>query len=382
MQFKQVLSLALASSVSAQSTESLTNALNGQNSSLSTLNSLLQSTGLGTQLSAMRNVTILAPDNNALAALLNNTGAVSTLTDTSAIAALLQYHILNGTYMADSFNDKAMFIPTALTNQSYANVTGGQRVEALTSDGNVTFYTALKQNSTVVTPNVNFTGGVIHIVNTLLSIPQNDTITLSDANLTAAAGAIRASGLERGLGDMSDITIFAPNNEAFNSVGSVLANLSTEGLASVLGYHVVNNSVLYSTDFSNQTLRSSSGEDLRITVLNGTVFVNAARVTVPDIFVSNGVVHVIDQVLNSANSTETPDASATSVMPAYTSASTGTAGIPFTSGIATPTTTFPAATSGGAGAASSSKSNPAMPMKTGAVGAAALFGGAAILANF
>ncbi|KAI1870581.1 uncharacterized protein JN550_005124 [Neoarthrinium moseri] len=374
------LFLALAGIVSSQSTQSLTDALNGQNSSLSTLNSLLQSTGLGPALNNLKNVTLLAPNNDALSALLNNTDAAATLSDTGALTALLNYHVINGTFYADSFGNSSVFAATHLTNESYANVTGGQRVEARASDGSVVFFSAYKENATVVTPNVNFTGGTIHIIDSVLTIPMNVTDTLSKSNLTAAAGAIRTANLEKVLGDLRDVTIFAPNNDAFNAIGNLAANMSTDDLAKILGYHVINGTVAYSTDLRNQTVTSSSGQELRITVEDGAVFVNAARVTIPDLLVSNGVVHVINQVLNPANSTETPDATATSAPPAFSGASSGTAGVPFTSGISTPTTTVPAATSGG-GAATSSTSNPGMPMKTGAVGAAALFGGAALFAN-
>ncbi|KAK6073960.1 fasciclin domain-containing protein [Seiridium cupressi] len=378
MQLKRTLPLALASSVTAQSTTSLTDALGAQNSSLSTLNGILQSSGLGQRLSSLSNVTILAPNNDALNALLNQTGAAATPADNAALTALLNYHVLNGTQYADNIGNTSVFIPTYLTNETYANITGGQRVEARMSDNNVTFFSALKQNASVVTANLNFTGGVIHIIDGVLSIPENVTDTLSNANLTAAAGAIKAANLD--VGSMRDVTIFAPNNDAFNAVGSVLANLSTEDLASTLGYHVIENNVAYSSGLQNSTLTTMNGKDVTISVINGTVFVNSAKVTVPDLLVSNGVVHVIDQVLNPGNTTATPDPTASSATPAYTSASSGTAGVPFTSGVATPTTTFPAATSGGS--AATSTSNPGAPMKTAAVGAAALFGGAAMLANF
>lgn len=80
-----------------------------------------------------------------------------------------------------------------------------------------------------------------------------------------------------------------------------------------------------------------------------------------------------------------PNASATSQSAAFSGASSAT-DVPYTSGVPTPTT----AIQGGAGAAqssaaaggatSSSKSGAAMPMRTGAIGAAALFaaGGAFI----
>lgn len=143
--------------------------------------------------------------------------------------------------------------------------------------------------------NLNFTGGVIHIIDRVLSVPQNLTDTLSNANLTAAAGAIETADLAPAVGMLQNITVFAPDNAAFSDIGSVLANLSADALRSTLGYHVVENAVVYSADVMNSTLRAQNGDELNVYNINGTVFVNAARVTIPDLLISNGVVHVIDQ---------------------------------------------------------------------------------------
>ncbi|KAI1138386.1 FAS1 domain-containing protein [Hypoxylon sp. FL0543] len=377
MQYKQLLPLALASVASAQ-TPSLTDALGSQNSTLSSLNALLGSDSrFADALNNLQNVTILAPSNDAFGALNDTT---SLLTDTGYLQALLSYHVLNGTYHNTSFTNQSVFIPTTLTNSTYTNVTGGQVVEARLYDNNVTFFSALKQNASIVTANVNFTGGTIHVIDRLLYIPQNVTDTLSNANLTAAEGAINTANLTDSVLNTHDITVFAPDNDAFNAIGSIISNLTSDDLTSIIGYHVINGSVNYSTQLQNTTLTTVNGQNVTITVENGTVWVNSAKVTVPDVLIANGVVHVVDQVLNPNNTSATPDPSATTTTPAFTSASSGTAGIPFTSGVTTPSTTFPAATSAG-GSASSSSSGAAMPMKTGAVGAAALFGGAAVFAN-
>lgn len=314
-----------------------------------------------------------------MSALLNQTNAAMLLTDTSALMAVLNYHMLNGTLYADSFGNTSSFHATYLTNESYSTVEGGQRVEARTSDGIVNFFGAFKQNASVVTPNLNFTGGVIHIVDAILPIPEDLGSTLTESNLTAASGAVSTAKLEQGLDDLSDVTIFVPDNDAFNAIGSILSNISTDDLSNVLNYHVVEDTVAYSSGLQNTTLTAKNGDKLTIAVIDGEVYVNAARVTVPDLLISNGVVHVINQVLNPANTTATPDTAASTAAPAFSGASTGTAGVPFTSGVATPTTTHPAATSGGTAATSSSKAG--VPMQTAAVGAAALFGGAAMLLN-
>ncbi|KAI1157963.1 FAS1 domain-containing protein [Nemania serpens] len=379
MHFKQLLIPTLVPAVVAQNVPNLTDALAGENSTLSSLNAYLQQNPqLLQSIGNAQNVTILAPNNDAVNAAINNTDYSSPYISPGDIQALLSYHVLNGTYYASDISNTSQFISTLLTNTSFTNVTGGQRVECVSDNKNLTFISALRQNVTAVRTNINFTGGTIHIVNGILSVPQNLTDTLVDANLTACVGAIAAANQTQNLTEVNKATIFAPNNEAFHAIGSVLGNQSTEQLDQILGYHVVNGTVAYAPDFQNSTMRAKNGEDINIAVINGQIFVNSARVTVPDILYANGVIHVIDQVLNPNNTSATPTPSATTAGPAYTSASSGATGIPYTSGVTTPTTTFPAATS--AGGVTPSR-GIAVPMKTGAVRAAALFGGAAVLAN-
>lgn len=121
--------------------------------------------------------------------------------------------------------------------------------------------------------------------------------TAGAANLTSLRGAANATNLLDTINDTPDITIFAPTNEAFNSVGDSLEGLSEEDLGNVLGYHVVTGTVGYSSTLENgTTLEASNGGTLEITIdANGTVFVNSARVVTPNVLVANGVVHVIDK---------------------------------------------------------------------------------------
>jgi uncharacterized surface protein with fasciclin (FAS1) repeats len=97
------------------------------------------------------NITVLAPSNEALADFLNSSAGTAAAGIPSAVEALLTYHVLNGTYPASAFTNTSQFIPTLLTNSSYANVTGGQRVEAVFNGTNVEIFSGLLQKSTVIT---------------------------------------------------------------------------------------------------------------------------------------------------------------------------------------------------------------------------------------
>ena len=132
-------------------------------------------------------------------------------------------------------------------------------------------------------------------MDTVLSVPQNISATLVGANLTALAGAATQANLVAPLSSLRDVTIFAPNNAAFGAIGSATANLTTQQLAGILSYHVVNGTVGYSTALTNTTLRTLGGQNLTISVNNGSVFANSAKVVLADVLVANGVVHVIDK---------------------------------------------------------------------------------------
>ncbi|KAL1898265.1 hypothetical protein Sste5346_003673 [Sporothrix stenoceras] len=381
MLFKNLLPA--AAFVTGATAASLSDVLASQNSTLSTLNSLLASNpDIVKTLSDASDITLLAPSNDALSKFLSNpSNAATVVSQTGLLDALLSYHVLNGTLYASNFTNSSIFVPTWLSNSSYANVTGGQVVEAsLTNGSNVTFWSALKQNSTVSQANLNFTGGTLHIIDTVLSIPGDLNSTLVASNLTSADGALQKAGsdLTSKLAGLHNVTVFVPSNSAFSDIANIAGNWTSNQVADILNYHIIDGTVDYSTLFKNNTQAATlGGGNVTFTVDNGTIFVDSARIIEKDVLLSNGVLHVIDGVLNPKNTTAKPNTSGSTDAPAFSGASAASNSVPFTSGVPTPTTTVPAAT----GVSSSKSTGLAIPIQTGAVGYAALFGGAAILAN-
>lgn len=133
MQFKHLSFAALAATASAQS---LTNALNSQPSLSNLTTYLTLFPSLLSQLESLTNVTILAPNNMAFEALLNNTPSLAS--NSGLLESVLTYHVLNGSYA--NFSSSPEFVHTALMNTTYANVTGGQVVEAIGTSNGTTFY--------------------------------------------------------------------------------------------------------------------------------------------------------------------------------------------------------------------------------------------------
>merc|ERR1712039_997628 len=296
-----------------------------------------------------------------------------------------------------------IFAPTYLNSSMYSNVTGGQVVEARMQDDEVQFVSGHKQVSTVAQPNVNYTNGVVHIIDDVLMIPGNLTSTAQNANLTAFLGAAVNASVASTLLGAEDLTIFAPSNAAFQDIGSLVGNLTMDQLANILSYHVIEGTVAYSSDLSNTSLTTLQGDDVEITIANGAVMVNNATVTNANILFAGGVIHVIDQVLN-PNSSSSSNSSSSGSDNAF-GATSSASEVPFTSGQPTQTTTYTELVTstdrvvesqtptGGAGngdsdssdsdsdSSSSSTDGAWIAKPTGAMGAAALFGGAAFLAG-
>jgi len=113
--------------------------------------------------------------------------------------------------------------------------------------------------------------------------------------------AVKAAGLVDTLKGAGPFTVFAPTDEAFAKLpnGTVDALLKDiPKLKKILTYHVVSGKVK-AADFS-LTLKSATtveGSDVKIDASNGSVKVNDATVSTPDVAADNGVIHIIDTVL-------------------------------------------------------------------------------------
>lgn len=234
----------------------------------------------------------------------------------------------------------------------------------------------------------------MHVVDRVLTIPASVSATATQARLSALVGALSATDLVDTIDSASDVTIFAPSNAAFEAIGSAAADLSTDQLAEILQYHVIQGTVAYSTDITPGSIETLGGGEVTITVEDGAIFVNAARVIYPDQLVSGGVVHIIDSVLNPNNASAAPEPGSDAPVVQFQGASSAALGA-LTSGVPAPSASSYGAldsitasmTMSATGSAAPSSSGPVMatgaaPIQTAMVGAAALFGGAAVMANW
>tara|TARA_B100000941_G_C28468930_1_gene535267 strand:- start:80 stop:1432 length:1353 start_codon:yes stop_codon:yes gene_type:complete len=161
-------------------------------------------------------------------------------------------------------------------------------------------------NAMVVTPDVQTSNGVIHVVDKVLiptatpnDIPRTAQCTGSHATLVDAV--IQAELLTTLQGE-GPFTVFAPTDQAFVDAGINLAALNTEEgkaqLTEILLHHVyISEAVLSSQITDGAVLTMANGDNITITITDGSVMIGDATVTLADVATSNGVIHVVDKVI-------------------------------------------------------------------------------------
>lgn len=128
-----------------------------------------------------------------------------------------------------------------------------------------------------------------------------DTASQADGFSTLLT-AIDAAGLTETLKGEGPFTVFAPTNEAFEAMDQdVLADLlkpeNSAALAAVLTFHVVPGTVMYDDMNDGDTLTTVADLPLTITGSGDAKQVDEVSIVGSDIPASNGVIHVVDQVI-------------------------------------------------------------------------------------
>lgn len=263
--------------------------------------------------------TVFVPNDGAFITLLNDLDM--SLNDLLANRALLQgvlnYHVVPGIYTAEDIRSGAMGLETA---QGSAITFGYD---------NLTSRVTLNNGAaSIEQPDIRTSTGIIHVIDNVLlppnatelllnPVPVDETSpaagpdktleTISEETFVVLTEAVRAAGLTEEL-MRGEYTLFAPNDGAFltflNDQGMSYNQLLADQtlLQSVLTYHLVPGTVTVEDIQAGQnSLQTVNGATLNFGFNPGTsrVTINGGTASVehPDIFASNGVVHIIDNVL-------------------------------------------------------------------------------------
>ncbi|WP_462248697.1 fasciclin domain-containing protein [Ekhidna sp.] len=267
--------------------------------------------GLSDDLASANAITVFAPNDAAFAAALDAYGVttldqlVAELGGIDNLETVLGFHVVGAVAFASDLAEGDQTLTTLAGLDLTVNKSGN----------NVTVTDANGAISSVVTADVSIENGVVHVIDGVL-LPTLELPSVVDAStgagLTTLLDAVTAAELGTTLTSAESITVFAPTNDAFGGLlerydaadlDELVNIIGLEAVSEVLKFHIVP-AVAFSHDLEegNQTFTTLQGQDLTVTVDAGNVTVTdylgfSYSVSVADVAIANGVVHVIDGVV-------------------------------------------------------------------------------------
>jgi transforming growth factor-beta-induced protein len=236
--------------------------------------------------------TIFAPTNAAFTAS-GITMAMLEAMPVESLTGILTYHAVQGTVLSTDLE------AGPVTSVAMLSLIVGTEGGAKLNGGNT-----VTGGANVVTADILARNGVVHVIDRVL-LPPTVADLARYAGLTQLAGAVESAELDDDLAGTGPFTVFAPTNDAFDDLATVPEG---EALANVLLYHVVGARVPAASVPAKASSLSQNQYDDNLTLLFSTtsgVRINgSATVVIADVFATNGVVHVIDEVLLPMNAVD------------------------------------------------------------------------------
>lgn len=264
----------------------------------STLESAVIKANLSSVLNGNGPFTVFAPDNEAF----NASGVTSSVIQelsSDQLKEILLYHTLSSKVNSASIQ----------TGSNIAVETANGDDVYITKNSNGVFVNGWK----VKQADIMVSNGVIHSLERVLMPAAGNLVEVAQANANLSylvAAVLRASqgttNVAQVLTSAGPFTVFAPTNQAFINAGfptiAAIEAADPNTLASILTYHVLS-ARAFSSDLTNgQSLTTVNGGTLSVALgttatIKGKANTTASTITSVNIMASNGVVHLIDQVL-------------------------------------------------------------------------------------
>jgi transforming growth factor-beta-induced protein len=251
--------------------------------------------------------TLLAPRNDAWNLLSAATiSFLSSPAGNADLVEILQYHTMAGVFPSTILAN-GVGLPTAQGKSVSISIVGG---------------IIMANDATVIDGDILALNGVTHGIDRVLMIPEDGqptsapvgtntdpdptiyTIVAETPDLSNVTTALVTSGLDAVLDDpTATLTALAPTDAAFDALppglfATLLTPAYSKHLDEVLQYHVSDEVFLSSDLFNGDVITMLNGETVTYSISNaGVSTFNQARIEMADIETSNGVAHIIGQVL-------------------------------------------------------------------------------------
>jgi len=269
----------------------------------SSLLSVLDRTGLLSSLAGNDNFTVFAPDNTAFDAFLNGT-SLDDISD-EVLTQLVLNHMIGTSISSEQFS-------TGYLKSLASEASSGASIDLYI---NTTNGFQLNGQSNVVTADIQTDNGIVHAVDTVIELPTLQTFASSNPDLSSLVTALTDEG-NTGFTNMLedadlDLTVFAPTNTAFDTFlnGTDIGDIDNTVLNQLLSNHFISDTIGISSSLSNSYINTqatfqndpSTPLSLYINTDAGVLLNGTSNVTQGDIVGINGVIHIVDTVIDLPN---------------------------------------------------------------------------------
>merc|ERR1740129_1510723 len=262
--------------------------------SFTTLVKLLSDLGLVDALRGATAQTIFAPSDEAFAKLPE--GTLENLTPEQALAIVLR-HVVGG-----------VTVLAADVTTGPVETLGGEFIDLIKTDEGGVQISYMNNIVNVVTADVMANNGVIHVLDEAILPGEPELgdvveVAVANGNFKTLVQLLTDLKLVDALKGMTAQTIFAPSDAAFAKLPEgTLDGLTPEQKLATVSRHVIANLTVPAADVKTGNVTTLGGEVIGLIKTDeGGVQIsymgNVVNVVTADVMASNGVIHVIDQVI-------------------------------------------------------------------------------------
>ncbi|KAH3815464.1 transforming growth factor-beta-induced protein ig-h3-like isoform X1 [Dreissena polymorpha] len=260
---------------------------------------LVERAGLKKDLALAENITVFVPSNEAVKSLPAKVLA-EVMSDVELLKKTLKYHVVPDLFACRGlYNNKLLdtLEGTSLRINEYSTFPFGRE------------WLQTVQCASFEAETIKGCNGNILVVNKLLSPPTGDLLDVlaMDRRFSNLTALLKVADIADMLQEEGPFTLFAPTNEAFKRLGSDAVETLKKNpshLKSLLMDHVTRdviccNAIMRSNWFDQQRVRTLSDKTLSVHKNRAEQrFVDKAEIKQCDLMATNGVVHVIDDVIS------------------------------------------------------------------------------------
>jgi len=260
----------------------------------SMIRELINTAGLMDTLNGLPEVTLFLPTNAALSGI-EWQDYEDLKQDMPRLTEYLKYHVTTDQAWHTNKQDNDVVF-TSLDNNLPIRINVYKALHTISAEG-----------VNITEGNMRITNGFVHGLADTMWPPEGDVIDLINSNdeLSTTAKFLAITGLDQVIRNDSDITVFAPTDEAWEELDTEVVTYLKNNpalLEETLLYHVVAKTTLYSIGMRHAMtfLTVDHHKDVLMLIENledGDFFLNHAFLDERDLSATNGVIHTIGDVL-------------------------------------------------------------------------------------